>query len=165
MGDVVTVVINPYEKCPFTWVSEMTAMCGHTATIIEKEFYSNEDTYGYRIQEDDGNCIWCGNCFLPLDNPDRHLFSIGDRVCARLKNIDGNKRINVGDFGTICAIQDSGRQRVGVRWDNYVNGHDCGGACDYGFGWWTCSDEIEHDKLDDVEITEASFINMIGGSV
>lgn len=163
MGDVVTVVSEPYNDCPFTWVDLMTSMCGDTVTIVRKEYSEQYKTYRYRIQEDDENFIWCGNCFLPLDTKTQRCFRINDRVYACVDSPDSNSSIHIGDSGTVCGIGDKGR-RIAVKWDNYINGHDCEGKCEYGYGWWVDSECIELDEFSDVEITEESFLDMIGGN-
>lgn len=163
VGDVVTIVSEPYIDCPFNWVEPMTNMCGDTVTIVKKEYSEQYKTYKYKIQEDGEDFIWCGNCFLPLCDQDVRSFHIGDRVYACVANPDDNCMINIGDYGTVCDIGNNGR-RIAVKWDDYVNGHDCDGKCDYGYGWWVDSTCIELDEFSDVEIKEESFLDMIGGS-
>lgn len=65
VGDVVTVVNEPYEDCPFSWTTEMTRMCGAEVTIISKEYDKLYGTYAYRIRE--CRFAWCGNCFMPIE--------------------------------------------------------------------------------------------------
>lgn len=68
IGDVVTVVSEPYLDCPFSWVDEMSYMCGKTVTIINKRYVEEYRTYGYRISECGNKFIWCGNCFTTVDD-------------------------------------------------------------------------------------------------
>lgn len=63
VGDKVMVVSKPYLECPFTWVDEMTDMCGKIVTITDKQ--EGRTTYAYNISGDPWN--WCGNCFVPLE--------------------------------------------------------------------------------------------------
>lgn len=165
VGDVVIVVNEPYKNCPFSWADQMTSMCGATVTIKEKRYVDRYNTYRYRIQEDDGDFAWCGNCFLPFDGQSfgqslRH-FRIGDKVCASVNGPDGNDNIHIGDTGTVCIVSEN-NIRIGVEWENHVCGHDCDGACEYGFGWWVDNTSIELDELNDVDITDDSLLHVIG---
>lgn len=162
VGDVVTVVSKPYEDCPFDWVDCMTNMCGKVVTIVQKEYSEQYKTYRYNILEDEAGCYWCGNCFLPIYNQNEHRFRINDRICARVDYPDSNLKISAGDSGIVCNIGDD-CERIGVRWDNFVDGHDCGGTCEFGFGYWVDSTCIELDELSDVEIKDESFLCMIEG--
>lgn len=65
VGDTVRVVDKPYTDCPFTWVSDMTKMCGKIVTITRKEKDTNKGTPYYNIRGSQWN--WCGNCFVPLE--------------------------------------------------------------------------------------------------
>lgn len=73
VGDKVRVVDTPYIDCPFTWVSQMTRMCGKIVTIKSKRM--RKQTYCYTIRGYPFN--WCGNCFMPLE-PEEDLPEIGD---------------------------------------------------------------------------------------
>lgn len=73
VGDKVMVVSEPYMECPFTWVSEMTDMCGQIVTIIRKR--ASSKTYIYNIAGSSWD--WCGNCFVSLE-PEEELPEIGD---------------------------------------------------------------------------------------
>lgn len=166
VGDVVTVVNEPYEDCPFTWVDQMTNMCGRMATITGKCYSEQYGTYRYNIKEDDGSCFWCGNCFFLLDRPSLHYFRVGDRVCASVNSPDYNDSIHIGDTGTVCAV-DENETRIGVKWDHNVCGHDCNGMCEYGFGWWVdnISIELVVDELSDIDITDDSLLRVLGGGI
>lgn len=62
VGQRVKVVDEPYYPCEYIWVESMTAYCGKDVTIVRvMEEYGVGD--GYWIAEDDGNCVWCENCF------------------------------------------------------------------------------------------------------
>lgn len=164
IGDVVTVVNEPYKGCPFTWVDPMTSMCGETVIITKKRYIDQYNTYCYSIQEDDGNFSWCGNCFFPFGDQAKCRFHIGDRVCASKGRPDGNDSISAGDAGTVCIIGKGGA-RIGVKWDKNVSGHDCDGRCEYGFGWWVDATSIELDDLSDVDIADDSLLYVIGGGL
>lgn len=73
VGDKVMVVSEPYLGCPFTWVPEMTDMCGKIVTIINKRERST--TYSYNIAGSPWS--WCGNCFVSLE-PEEELPEIND---------------------------------------------------------------------------------------
>lgn len=68
VGDTVRIVDKPYSDCPFSWVGAMSHYCGYNATIeevlLELEWgETNEE--GYRIDTDNGEFVWCANCFEP----------------------------------------------------------------------------------------------------
>ncbi len=89
-------------------------------------------------------------------------FNIGDRVVLTIDNPDGNKDLVIGSTGAVAFITD----RVGVRWDDEIeDGHDLGGACDYGHGWWVdnCAVEPEQDTSEPFEFDEDEFNKLIFG--
>lgn len=63
IGDKVTVVDEPYEDCPFSWIDTMDEFCSRDAVIVDKQFSDNFGTYYYIINIDDRFHSWCGNCF------------------------------------------------------------------------------------------------------
>lgn len=70
------------------------------------------------------------------------MFNVGDRVYLRdNKYVDDCGNTHAGDTGTICWT-DSNGLNVGVEFDRYVEGHDCGGACKYGYGWYIDLDDL-----------------------
>ena len=80
----------------------------------------------------------------------RQCFQVGDRVVYTSDSLSDN--LKVGDTGVVCTVEGSDFNPdwmlVGVRWDRYVEGHDCDGNCDFGFGWNVTNDEIELDQPD-----------------
>ena len=64
IGDVVRVVDTPYKDCPFGWVGDMDECCSREATIEYVYWDNGRNIYGYIIDIDDYNCIWCENCFI-----------------------------------------------------------------------------------------------------
>ena len=59
-------------------------------------------------------------------------FNIGQRViCIALMQ---NRFEAVNKVGTVIDITHNGRL-IGVEFDEYINGHDCGGKCKNGYGW------------------------------
>lgn len=75
VGDEVRVVDTPYMDCPFSWIDDMTKMCGKVATITRKQMDTGKGTYFYNIRGSQWN--WCGNCFMPLE-PEEELPEIED---------------------------------------------------------------------------------------
>ena len=69
VGDTVVVVDTPYEACPFDWTEDMDELCGEETTITRVDWYDSHKAYGYHISGDDGNFVWCENCFMK-DEPD-----------------------------------------------------------------------------------------------
>ena len=41
----------------------------------------------------------------------------------------------VGDIGTVLWVPDNVADDIRIRWDNYLDGHTCGGRCEDGHGW------------------------------
>ena len=67
-------------------------------------------------------------------------FRVGDRVKCNTCKPDGNGRIVEGSTGVVC---DTGNIcRIGVRWDEEVDGHTCHGRCDDLHGWYIDADQV-----------------------
>lgn len=65
-------------------------------------------------------------------------FAIGDRVrCVSHYPVDNNVR---GESGRVECIDSTGT--CGVVFDNHISGHDLGGHCEYGYGWWLLQSEL-----------------------
>ena len=85
-------------------------------------------------------------------------FQIGDRVVLISEYADfswgGNVELPRGSTGTVCDID---RNRIGVDWDGYNNGHDCAGHLPSRSGWYVYADElalmfeIDEDSSIDIE--------------
>lgn len=86
VGDKVRVVGKPYMACPFTWVSDMTRMCGKIVTITSKN--NTSETYCYTVEG--SYCNWCGNCFIPLE-PEEDLPEIEDDSFLKAIRMGGGK--------------------------------------------------------------------------
>lgn len=91
-------------------------------------------------------------------------YFVGDRVLC-VKNPPDNPCIEAGWLGTVCA---SGTGSAGVSWDNLCLGHDCGGRCSSGHGWWVNVNNIElvydGEENDAQAILDAnSFIDAVIG--
>ncbi len=66
--DIVRVVSEPNIDCPFFWVPSMDKYLGKAVRICEKKWSDEKSTYKYRIYEDGASYLWCGNCFLPIED-------------------------------------------------------------------------------------------------
>ena len=64
VGDIVQVVDEPYEDCPFEWIDEMDECCGKTATIKSVRWDNYYGQYAYGIDIDEYHCSWCERCFI-----------------------------------------------------------------------------------------------------
>lgn len=89
VGDKVRVVDTPYMDCPFTWVDQMTEMCGKVVTITRKEADNSKGTPYYKIHESP-QWNWCGNCFVPLE-PEEDLPEIEDDSFLKAIRMGGVK--------------------------------------------------------------------------
>lgn len=88
------------------------------------------------------------------------MFRKGDRVRCIVDYPDNNRNIRIGDAGTVC---DNLSYLVRVRWDHQVDGHDCAGHCEDGYGWNVFENELEYLEYDDSEeeIDEQKFLTML----
>lgn len=70
-------------------------------------------------------------------------FMVGDRVVvAKEMYYFGSQGPHVGDVGTVRAF--AGKD-IGVDFDNPVSdGHDLGGHCERGYGWWCLAKCLAH---------------------
>ena len=71
-------------------------------------------------------------------------FQIGDRVVLISEYADfkwgGNEALPRGSTGTVCDVDGN---RIGVDWDGYNHGHNCGGLLPSRSGWYVDDDELE----------------------
>lgn len=63
-GDIVRVVDEPYEDCPFEWIGEMDDCCGKEAVITDMIWFGHRGIWGYYLDIDEYDCKWCENCFV-----------------------------------------------------------------------------------------------------
>lgn len=92
------------------------------------------------------------------------MFQIGDRVKCIVDHPDGNQNIFVGSTGTVC--YSDGDSRICVRWDAHIDGHDCCGRCEYGYGWNVDSDDVvlcQERDTESYEFDEQLFKELIFG--
>ena len=72
-----------------------------------------------------------------------HNFHVGDRVLCVANAPDGNTSV----YDLTGTVVDVDGLDIGVCWDGPVGGHDCGGRCKEGYGWYVRGADIE--KLTD----------------
>ena len=88
-------------------------------------------------------------------------FQIGDRVVLISESADfrwgGNEALPRGSTGTVCDVSGN---RIGVDWDGYNNGHDCGGLLPSRSGWYVDDDELDLIFLceNDAEVDISSLL-------
>lgn len=88
-------------------------------------------------------------------------FQIGDRVVLISESADfrwgGNEALPRGSTGTVCDVDGN---RIGVDWDGYNNGHDCGGLLPSRSGWYVDDDELDLIFLceNDAEVDISSLL-------
>ena len=88
-------------------------------------------------------------------------FQIGDRVVLISEYADfkwgGNEALPRGSTGTVCDVDGN---RIGVDWDGYNNGHDCGGLLPSRSGWYVDDDELDLIFLceNDAEVDISSLL-------
>ena len=63
VGDVVTIVPQPNEACPFHWNPLMSAYCGETVRIVAVRYSHDFRCSLYKIDIDDGRWNWDAGCF------------------------------------------------------------------------------------------------------
>ena len=83
---------------------------------------------------------------------------VGDRVVCMYSN-DGNDSI-VDEIG-IVRKTDHDNYKAAVEFENYVNGHDINGTCEYGYGWWIPLDYLSQVEDEPVAMN-MSFADAIG---
>lgn len=69
------------------------------------------------------------------------MFQVGDHVVAVCNCPSDNDEIKAGSTGVVCHISEY-EPPIGVNWEDDIYGHDCGGACEYGHGWYVYGNEI-----------------------
>lgn len=63
VGDIVTIVPQPNEACPFRWVPKMDSYCGTTVRIISAWYSDRYKCAAYKIEADGGRYNWDEGCF------------------------------------------------------------------------------------------------------
>lgn len=78
-------------------------------------------------------------------------FPIGCRVRATIKV--GHKEVEDAVGIVVCI---DGRD-IGVRFDDYIDGHGCWGYCEKGHGWWLWPEHLE-PLLADIEVPDVGLL-------
>lgn len=113
-----------------TWevaLPSMVKMRGQIVTI--KKVYSDST---YLVEEN--NHFWVDEMF-----EDALEFKVGDRVKMVRGECFGSRV--VGKVGTIKKCM--GKNCIAVAFDENVNGHDLGGICKFGYGWFCNPKNLE----------------------
>jgi len=80
-------------------------------------------------------------------------YQIGDRVFYELCG-----------YGTVVFIRsDDMPLCIGVRFDEYMYGHDCGGACEDGYGLWFAPRALTRVGPAKTAIDPTEFLTLLGG--
>ena len=88
------------------------------------------------------------------------MYEVGQIVRIVEENPDGNSRIHIGDVGVIKDVYDPINEdfAVAVEFDHNINGWDCDGICEYGYGWNLRYGEFELCEDDeDIELSETDI--------
>lgn len=91
---------------------------------------------------------------------------IGDSIVVVKDHPDYNDMILSGMTGVVFDLDTSSCRRIGVRFDECVDGHDLGiggNRCEPGYGWYLRENEIEicEERCDKYEFDESSFREML----
>lgn len=93
-------------------------------------------------------------------------FQIGMTVVCAVDAPDGKNALKVGHMGVVARIRSASSRGIGVAWDKSCGGHDLGGACEHGHGWWCRPDELTpvivmDTAIDDEDLPDLD--DLIGG--
>ena len=89
-------------------------------------------------------------------------FMVGDRVCVSIDYPSENGCLLEGDTGTIMDIDPETPLPLGVRWDIECSGHNLGGLCAAGYGWWVSYNDVRViDCEEDYDMPPASDKELI----
>jgi hypothetical protein len=86
-------------------------------------------------------------------------FKVGDRVVAN------GRCLHSGKHGRIVAIKYSSDcyfAEIGVEFDNYICGHDCGGNAKQGHGWWLMDLFVLHEQPTKQKVREVKRHAKVG---
>lgn len=95
-------------------------------------------------------------------------WNIGDRVVSLVDHPEGKSTIVSGMSGYICSFNEirarNGYSSVGVCWDENIRGHNCGGHCEDGHGWYVYEDSIAPELISDFDVaTDDELMSLLGG--
>ena len=88
------------------------------------------------------------------------MYEVGQIVRIVEENPDGNSRIHIGDVGVIKDVYDPINEdfAVAVEFEHEINGWDCNGKCEYGYGWKLRYEEFELcEDNEDIELSETDI--------
>lgn len=88
-------------------------------------------------------------------------FRVGDFVVAIHDYPDGNKNLKSGMTGEVVNLN-GGHPPIGVRWDEYIEGHTCDGHCLTGFGWCVNPEDICLVENTVGDISPEEFLGVLG---
>jgi hypothetical protein len=91
----------------------------------------------------------------------KNSFKVGDRVTC-IKVYDG-KQETLNEVGTVVDAPDT-EEYVGVSFDKLVQGHDCNGRCDPGYGWYFHTNVTRYLVLsieESFEFSEEEYKNLL----
>lgn len=65
-------------------------------------------------------------------------YHVGDRVFVKAGHGLGYGISKEDEYGTVCLVRSYGNDvfDIGICFDNNINGHNCGGECEFGHGWF-----------------------------
>lgn len=93
------------------------------------------------------------------------MYEIGQKIRIIEENPDGNSQIHIGDTGIIKWVYGplEGNYVVAVEFDHKINGWDCDGKCEYGYGWKLHYDEFEaYEEDKDITLSETDIDEFLG---
>ena len=94
----------------------------------------------------------------------KNKFQVGDRVTVKNKLLYTSNMVKPGLEGTVCSNSHA-YHYVGVAFDDYCNGHVCGGTCKDGYGWYIYTSDLVNlgniDALENIEFSDIEFNNMV----
>lgn len=89
-------------------------------------------------------------------------FNVGDRVYYVYDDAYsiGESRDASHKEGVICGVNHDGS--IGICFDDYVDGHDLDGLCEWGYGFWVKKETLTH--IDDTNMSiESDALELILG--
>jgi hypothetical protein len=133
VGDKVRVITNG-NPCPKGTIGKVLDVDSLGAMLgFEEHFPRMHDGKG-RVKRGHGWYFLTHELELVESEVEKNpTFKIGDRVKAIAP--EDSDRI-VGKTGTICSLPKRRSERYGVRFDDYIKGHDCHCDCEDGYGWY-----------------------------
>lgn len=133
VGDKVRVITNG-NPCPKGTIGKVLNVDSVGAMLGFEEHFPRMHNGDGRVASGHGWYFLTHELVLVEPEVEKNpTFKIGDRVKAIAT--EDSDRI-VGKTGTICAVPNLYVKRYGVRFDDCIKGHNCGGTCEEGYGWY-----------------------------